>query len=85
MASLPWSAEEMAALEAFAERRDWIAEATQLLPHRTRAGLRCMMQKIRADLGMSDGRAVDFCWMADAVEGSKRLLDALDRTGLRPL
>lgn len=83
MASSPWTHEDRAFLETLADRRDWIAEALRRFPHRTEPAIRCMMQKVRAELGTAEQDQPN-AWMADAVNGSRRLLEALCQAGLRP-
>lgn len=84
MASAPWTEQDRVFLEDLAGRRNWIATAKERFPDRSEPAIRCMMQRIRCDLGMSDGRFVDGPWMIDAVNGTTRLFEALQRTGLRP-
>lgn len=84
MASAPWTDEEREFLEGLADRRDWICEAVVRFPDRSEPAIRCMMQRIRCDRGMGDTRFVDGPWMIDAMNGTKRLFEALQRTGLRP-
>lgn len=83
MASQPWSEEDIAFLETLATRRYWIKLALERLPHRTEPAIRCMMQKIRADLGIGGTQFLN-AWMIDAMDGTRQLLAALNRTGLRP-
>jgi hypothetical protein len=80
----PWTEGDKAFLETLADRRDWIAIALKRFPHRTEAAIRCMMQKVRGELGLCDGRFFENAWMADAAMGSARLLAALHETGQRP-
>jgi len=84
MASAPWSEGERDLLRDLANRRDWIGDAMRMFPERTAAALRCMMQKVRADEGMGDTRFFENAWMADAINGSAKLLERLKETGLRP-
>lgn len=81
MARLTWTADERAILETLAGHRHWINEAMEQLPHRSEASVRCMMQTIRAETGVTHA---DAPWMAAAVDASRELLAALQRTGLRP-
>jgi hypothetical protein len=84
MASRPWADEDRAFLETLADRRDWIEVAMDRFTDRSPAAVRCMMQKVRTDLGMTDQRTVDGCWIADAINASGRLLAALQSSELRP-
>lgn len=84
MASRPWDDEDREFLEELADRRDWIGIAMKRFTDRSEAGVRCMMQKVRAELGMGDKRTVDAPWMADAINGTRRLYERLVETGLRP-
>jgi hypothetical protein len=84
MASRPWADEDRAFLEMLADRRDWIEVAMDRFTDRSPAAVRCMMQKVRTDLGMTDQRTVDGCWIADAINASGRLLAALQSSELRP-
>lgn len=84
MASRAWSPDEIAILEQHIDRRDWFDTVAAVIGYRSPASLRWMMQKIRADMGVSDTRFVESAWMADAHNGSKRLLAAIQLAGLRP-
>lgn len=81
MARHPWTADERAILESLAAHRCWISEARARMPHRSEPSIRCMMQTIRAETGVTHA---DAPWMAAAVDASRELLAALQRTGLRP-
>jgi hypothetical protein len=74
-----WSPRDRAYLETLAERRDWIEEAQAKFPNRTVAAIRCMMQKVRAELGLTQPRYVD-----GATQRQDRLMDALTVSGQRP-
>ena len=84
MASAPWTDGDRAFLETLAPRRDWIDTALKRFPNRTEAAIRCMMHKVRAELGTTDTRLIENAWMANAVNGSAQLLDAIRRAGVRP-
>jgi hypothetical protein len=84
MASRPWSDDELAVLEDYAEDRAWLEKALGELPGRSVAAARSMMQKVRSRLGMSDQRFVDGPWMVDAALASQRLLQAMIDAGVRP-
>jgi hypothetical protein len=84
MASRPWDDSDVAFLKTLAERRDWFDEAKPRFGDRTDAAVRCMMQKVRQELGLAEGRFMENAWMADAANGTRRLFDALMLTGLRP-
>lgn len=84
MASRPWTDSDVAFLKTLADRRDWITKAVAKFPDRTEAAVRCMMQKVRQDIGSTDSRFCDNAWMASAAHASKQLLIALETTGLRP-
>jgi hypothetical protein len=53
-------------------------------PDRSEAAVRCMMQKVREDMGVTESRFMENAWMADAHNGTAMLLDRLMQTGLRP-
>lgn len=84
MASRPWSDADRDYLKGLAGRRDWIGEAMSRFTDRSEAAVRCMMQKVRADLGTTEQRFVESAWMADAYNASAMLLHRLKETGLRP-
>lgn len=74
-----WSQADRDCLKALANRRDWIDSAVERLPNRTVAALRCMMQKVREEMGLTQPR---FAERASGADG--RLLEALQLTGERP-
>jgi hypothetical protein len=81
----PWSDDELQVLEDFAECRNWIDAALAELPGRTKAAARSMMQKVRIRLGAcSSPKIHEGSWMVNAINGSRQLLEALERSGLRP-
>jgi hypothetical protein len=85
MASRAWSEQELEALSQNRDRRDWFIAVSGKFVDRSPAALRSMMQKIRADAGMSDQRCVDSAWMADAINGTRRLLVAIEQAGVYPV
>lgn len=74
-----WSERDRKVLEEYAERRDWLRDAQQRFPNRTVPALQCMMQKVRAELGLTQPRHVE-----SATGSGDYLLAALEATGLRP-
>ena len=84
MASRPWTDADREFLKGLADRRDWIDDAMRRFTDRSEAAVRCMMQKVRADLGATEQRFVESAWMADAHNASAMLLHRLMETGLRP-
>lgn len=84
MASPPWTDADRAFLKRLSVRRDWIEEAMNRFPDRSEAAVRCMMQKVREDMGVTESRFMENAWMADAHNGTAMLLDRLMQTGLRP-
>jgi hypothetical protein len=73
----------VAFLETLADRRDWLTDAMRRLPDRSEAAVRCMMQKVRTDLGVNEPDSPT-AWMADAKRASRELERRLIETGLRP-
>lgn len=84
MASRAWTAEDRKFLERLSDRRDWIVEAVKRFPDRSEAAIRCMMQKVRCEQGATEQRFFENAWMVDAVNGSRALLAAIERVGVRP-
>jgi hypothetical protein len=76
MASKSWRKDDREYLKSVADRRDWIAEAVARFPDRSEAAIRCMMQKVRIELGSTERRFYENAWMADAVNGTRALLYA---------
>jgi hypothetical protein len=84
MASRSWHTEDREFLKSVSDRRDWSAEAVARFPDRSEAAIRCMMQKVRIELGTVEGRFMENAWMADAVNGSRALLTAQLMMGVFP-
>jgi hypothetical protein len=74
--NVAWREDDREFLKSVADRRDWIASAVKRFPHRSEAAIRCMMQKVRIELGTTEGRFMENAWMADAVNGTRALLTA---------
>jgi hypothetical protein len=83
MASRPWTDADRAFLKRLSVRRDWIEDAMNRFPDRSEAAVRCMMQKVRTDLGVNEPDSPT-AWMADAKRASRELERRLIETGLRP-
>jgi post-segregation antitoxin (ccd killing protein) len=75
-----WAARDREFLKTLAHRRDWLPDAQAEFPHRTVPALQCMMQKVRAELGMSDQRTVDRVMVPD----SGRMVAAIQLAGVHP-
>ena len=84
MASRAWRQDDREFLKRIADRRDWITEAVARFPDRSEAAIRCMMQKVRIELGTTEGRFLENAWMADGVNGSRELLRAQLAVGAFP-
>lgn len=86
MASRPWANEELAVLHELAERLDWAEEAADRLPNRSNSSIHSAMTGVRRQRGIvaERGRPSKEGWMTDAINGTTRLFEALQRTGLRP-
>jgi hypothetical protein len=84
VASTPWRTEDREFLKGVAGRRDWITVAIERFPDRSEAAIRCMMQKVRIDLGLSGEHGPGNAWITDARNGSRDLLRAQLSTGAFP-
>lgn len=84
MASRAWREEDREFLRRVADRRDWIAAAVKRFPDRSEAAIRCMMQKVRIELGTNNEQGPGNAWLSDAARGSRELLRAQLATGAFP-
>lgn len=85
MASRPWSPAELAVIEQCAGSCD-MRTACRRIRGRTHKAIKVRMAKMRAQLGLGDGRRVDGpsddSWIGDAALASQMLLAATLRVGV---
>lgn len=74
-----WTEDEIAVLEEHIGESHWLDKVARCLPDRTRSAIHGRMMKLRAELNLADRHDDMGYYNANAINGSRALLEALKR------